>query len=262
MILIPYYEKECWVINNCIGFVTHALDKLNVPYEMCHGHDVLLNFREGYHKTVMIIHPTSQILQDIAKYGFIQTNKIWWDFEAPYEIDTIVQGASAFNKVFTFCKNSASYLLAQGIDTTLLPTASDITVFRPIIVEPSYFTDVLFLGNAFPSRIEYFRKYDRGNRRVVIIGVGYPQDIKDKYEVKEGIIPPSECAKWYNGAKEVIQIQRTIDDADLGQNKNKIVPDLVPIRNWDIQACKTQSDKERYKISFEKLIKDNILPLL
>ncbi|MFC4076929.1 glycosyltransferase [Salinithrix halophila] len=121
-----------------------------------------------------------------------------------------------------------------------LPLAVNPTHYFPGNVKRDYQSDVCFVGSAWSDRI---RLMDHlipllSGKKVIIVGEGW-EKLKHYSRLKKSMInrniPPSETARYYNGAKIVLNIHRPLNDI----NKNPYhLPACTPNnRTFDIAAC-------------------------
>lgn len=121
-----------------------------------------------------------------------------------------------------------------------VPLAVNPADYRPMNVPLSYQSDICFIGSAWPGRLPVIDRLHPFllQKKFIIIGDGW-EKLKHYQQLKRGIIskkiPPDEVARYYNGAKIVLNIHRTSDD--LGRNPRKLPARTPNNRTFDIAAC-------------------------
>ncbi|SDW69485.1 spore maturation protein CgeB [Marininema mesophilum] len=123
-----------------------------------------------------------------------------------------------------------------------LPLGVNEDTYRPMEVAPRYHSDICFVGSALPARVQTIDALAEFFRDKKFIFVGRWWERLQSYErLKHSIInetiPPSETAKYYNGAKITLNIHRTKNDV---RGNPKGLPVYTPNnRTFDIAACRS-----------------------
>jgi len=193
----------------------------------------------------------------------LPVRRILWDFESPYEIDTIFAIKSNFDHVLTFDKNSAQALSEVHHSVRHVPAGYDETIFYKRDLASKFVMtkegghvdgkslDLVFIGNPHPERVKFFTQIQNRLKeyKVKIIGANWSQYI-DKtcfHQLFDGIIQPKDCAINYCRAKVVLNLHRTRDDV-VFCNSRGIYPSSPNPRTFEIAGCNTVQmvDSSRY----------------
>lgn len=173
----------------------------------------------------------------------LRIKKALWLTDDPYYMDYTQNVVSFFDIVFTQELNCVNIYKLRGCQRVYyLPLAVDTEIFHPKSVGPEYVSDILFVGSAFTERIKMFDKMARyfSTKNLRIIGNGWEK--LSKYRILAGKIQhqwasPEETAKYYNGAKIVINFHRTTDDRYVNLNSRNISAFSINPRTFEISAC-------------------------
>ncbi|MDP5275510.1 CgeB family protein [Chengkuizengella axinellae] len=178
----------------------------------------------------------------LKRLGFVTAV---WLLDDPYYTDITEIIAPKYDYIFTVESGCIDFYKSLGCkNVNFLPLAVDPDIFKlNRNVEAEYKSDVLFVGNAHPDRVDYFKEIEAEllKRNIGIIGPGW-EEINDslltKTIIKNNWITPEETAKYYNGAKIVINMHRSIDNPNINRNtKVKINALSVNPRTFEIAAC-------------------------
>ena len=178
-----------------------------------------------------------------------------WLPDDPYHTDLTIQIAPHYDYVFTFEK-SCVYLYQQlGCQHVYYVAGGANTRYiRPQVVDDEYRSDICFIGSAFWKRVELIDSIAPylATKRLKIIG--YWWDRLKHYSLLANRIhsywlTPEETAKYYAGAKIVINLHRANDDPTHNTN-SRLIPALsVNPRLFEISACGTlQISDEREEL--------------
>jgi spore maturation protein CgeB len=205
------------------------------------GHELELYASDFNPTTYIFFHPWMKDFESkgevIDKLG---GHKILWSMEDPYEIDLIVKYHHHFGYILTTDKNSAEYLQKTVGKGTHLPHGAIPNVHKPMEVPWQYRSDLCFIGNAFPSRLRFFRKvlpYLK-DYHVLIGGTGWAMlnDIYGQHVINCGV-SAEDYIRYINGAKVNLNLHRLVDDMSIA-NENHIMPSSPNNRFFEIQACR------------------------
>jgi len=146
-----------------------------------------------------------------------------WLLDDPHEIDLSCRYAGHYEWVFTDERMAvAAHKAAGSYRTFHLPLGCDPALQRPLEVEEKYRSDVCLVGSGFPERIKLLlplqEELCKFNLKLVGHWAGLPGDSRLKKCVADGFVPPAEAARYYAGAKIVINPHR--DDAGLSLASN------------------------------------------
>lgn len=168
-----------------------------------------------------------------------------WFADDPYYTDDTAAIAPHYDYVFTHEMATVPLYRELGCPRVhYLPLAASRTVFRPKLVDASYRYDIVFIGTAFWNRVRFFDKIAPYLSRRRFLLAGGLWDRLHRYEqLKSSIrlpgIPMEETPNYYNGAKIVINLHRSHDDADHNRNGRNIAGVSINPRTFEINACAT-----------------------
>ncbi|MFC4076926.1 CgeB family protein [Salinithrix halophila] len=123
-----------------------------------------------------------------------------------------------------------------------LPLGVNEATYHPERVPEKYQSDICFVGSALPARLHTFDQMVDFLRKKKFVIVGrWWERLKHYKQLNHGIInqtiPSSETAKYYNGAKIVLNIHRTKNDV---KGNPFGIPAFTPNnRTFDIAACRS-----------------------
>ncbi|WP_235240520.1 CgeB family protein [Paenibacillus alkaliterrae] len=168
-----------------------------------------------------------------------------WFADDPYFSDFTASLATHYDYIFTHELSCVPYYRELGNHQTYyLPLAVNTNIYKPMHVDISYQSDVCFIGNAFPNRIELFNRLVPflADKKVMIAGALWEK--LDRYALlKDRIrlqwIPIKESVKYYNGAKIVINVHRLTFDPDFNKNSRNLPAYSINPRTFEISACGT-----------------------
>jgi spore maturation protein CgeB len=166
-----------------------------------------------------------------------------WFTDDPYFIDVTMKIAPHYDYVFTLEEACVPIYQEQGCANVFhMPLAANTSIYYPRRAERGYEADICFIGSAFRNRIDYFDRIAPylKSKRVFIAGywwermANYPQ-LAGK--IRTGVwISPEETASYYNRAKIVINLHRSVDD-DSNRNSLRLPAFSVNPRSFEIGAC-------------------------
>ncbi|UQZ80978.1 Spore protein YkvP [Paenibacillus konkukensis] len=198
--------------------------------------DLLLVF----HALFMPRHRLSQLKRAAAQTAV-------WFTDDPYYSDWSKEIAVHFDFVFTQDRNSVQRYERLGCKRVYhLPLAADTSVFHPVKVPDSYASDLCFIGSAFWNRVRFFEQIIARleDKKVTILGLWWdrlkaPEGshvMLSRSHGDEGWISSEEAVRYYNGAKIVLNIHRSIDDP-FNQNSSALDAHSINNRTFEIAAC-------------------------
>ncbi|WP_052404889.1 CgeB family protein [Bacillus rubiinfantis] len=159
----------------------------------------------------------------------------------PYLITYHLPLARQYQFVITEDSGSVPVYRNHGIKALHLPLAVNPSFYSPMEVSDQYKSDICFVGSALPNRLRLFDELTPYLRKKKFIIIGrWWERLKHfailKPHILNRTIPPQETAKYYNGAKIVLNIHRIPNDV----NRNpRNIPAYTPNnRTFDIAACK------------------------
>lgn len=178
-----------------------------------------------------------------------------WLVDDPYLITHHLQIAQLYNFVITEDSGSVPVYSRNRIKALHIPLAVNPAYYSPMEVPDKYQYDICFVGSALPIRLKTFDEMATFLKKKNFILIGRWWEKLKNYEmlkphILNRTIPPNEVAKYYNGAKIVLNIHRTPNDVN--RNPNKIPAYTPNNRTFDIAACKAfqlatcRNDLEKY----------------
>ena len=146
-----------------------------------------------------------------------------WLLDDPHEIDLSSRYARHYDWVFTDERLAVSAHKAAGSARTFhLPLGCDPELQRPRAVPARYRSDVCLLGTGFEERLKLLQSVENELCRFELKLVGHWEGIPGssplKGRVVEGFVKPEEAAKYYAGARIVLNPHR--DGAGLSMASN------------------------------------------
>jgi spore maturation protein CgeB len=168
-----------------------------------------------------------------------------WFVDDPYVTDHTVSIAPHYDYVFTHERSCLELYRSLGIKQLHhLPLAVHFGLFHPEHVPFEYRSDICFIGMAFWNRVQLFDElapYLKDKK--VIIGGGLWERMTRYSQVsnfvRDGWIPVPETAKYYNGAKMVINLHRTTEAGKDNLNGINWPAESVNPRTFEMAACGT-----------------------
>lgn len=168
-----------------------------------------------------------------------------WFVDDPYFSDDTLTLATHYDVVFTHEQSCISHYKASGCPLVYyLPLAADTEMFYPQMTSLSYQSDVCFIGNAFRNRLRLFDELAPylSQKRLKIVGGNWDgltrRNLLDPY-IHDGWIPAEETARYYNGAKIVINLHRPTEAGSDNRNGRGIPGYSINPRTYEINACGT-----------------------
>jgi len=168
-----------------------------------------------------------------------------WFTDDPYYTDWTMNIAPRYDYVFTLELNCIAFYHDAGCQHVYyLPFAANPNVFQPKQVPPSYQSDICLIGTGFWNRIEMIDRLLPVllNRKVVISGWWWDR-LQNYTHLSDSIklgdwMTPEETASYYNGAKIVLNLHRSIHDDSINVNTSKKITALsVNPRTFEIASC-------------------------
>lgn len=179
-----------------------------------------------------------------------------WLPDDPYHTDGSVHLVAHFDYVFTMEVSCVQLYRDIGCSQVhYLPSGVNLNCIGPGYVDDSYKHDICFIGSAFWNRVALFDQIAPylSQKKVKIIGFWWER--LENYsllasKIQGTWITPAEAAKYYNGAKVVINLHRSIDDPTHNSNSRNLPALSVNPRLFEISACGTlQLTDEREELS-------------
>lgn len=168
-----------------------------------------------------------------------------WFVDDPYAIDNALEVATEYDYVFSIDSGCVPYYQEKGCERVYhLPLGTDPDIFNPFQVHPTYHSDICFVGTGYKNRLHFFDELfaNLSHVRVNLVGHFWEQlTIPHSCDVKlrRKWINSHEAARYYNGAKIVLNIHRSHDDPLIGKNQSGAPGFSINNRTFDITACRS-----------------------
>lgn len=196
-------------------------------------------------KPDLVIHfaPTGLPREQIGKLKRMGIKTAIWLTDDPYYTDLTKRSVPSYDFVFTQELNCVPLYKSLGCTNVYyLPLAAETNIFHPQNVGVKYQSEILFVGVAFWNRVRLFDSLAKylSNKKLLIVGP-YWNRLKNYHLLKGNIknvwLSPEETAKYYNGAKIVINIHRQHNDRTINFNRDKVKAISINPRTFEIAAC-------------------------
>jgi len=166
-----------------------------------------------------------------------------WFVDDPYYTDYSLRIAPHYDYVFTHEMSCVPFYRANGCrETHYLPLAVPTSIYKPRAVKSKYWSDICFIGNAFPNRIAFFDQVlpHLAHRKIVLIGslwnrLAHYRRFAGSIQLQWASLP--ETVNYYNGAKVVVNLHRPAINAKHNRNEHGIPGHSINPRTYEIAAC-------------------------
>ena len=256
--------KTLLVYSNLDGFATNiqrhigdALSEVEVEWEECYIEDVVKASKDFQPIMHIFFHPNKKIYDYIDGIRELGGHKLLWSMEDPYESDLTFDMLPYFHYIFTTDKNTANALQEETKYENKIwhvPHACDAKVHKPMDVPYEYRSDILFVGNAYKSRLKWFSDHaqEYKDKMVTIIGIGYRGlDGYQHQRVMHQHVTEDEYVKYINGTNLALNLHRQNDDLDMA-NSRKIQASNLNNRFFEVMAC----HKKQLVVGRDERLKD------
>ncbi|WP_426448799.1 CgeB family protein [Paenibacillus sp. S-38] len=167
-----------------------------------------------------------------------------WLVDDPYHTDRSSQIAPLYDYVFTHEVNAVSRYRELGCPNVhYLPLAAGPHIYYPRKVDRGFHTDICFIANAFPNRVEFIDRIAPflEKHRVLIAGWWWERlqsfgRLQGKIRQNVSWMPPEEVCSFYNGAKIVVNLHRADNDPG-DQNSGGLQGHSINPRTYEICAA-------------------------
>ncbi|MHB1241077.1 MAG: CgeB family protein [Gammaproteobacteria bacterium] len=155
--------------------------------------------------------------------------------DEPYEVAGSSRWARHYEWVFTVDRATV-VVHAPYAKAAHLPLAYDDEVFHPR--GAAIASDILVLGSPFPAREVFLAPIrDRYGDRITWVGPGWRR-FSPAGRHMEGFVTPEDCARFYRGAKVVLNIHRDSFWSHFGElNPERIAATHLNPRFWEVVGC-------------------------
>ncbi|PZD95139.1 spore maturation protein [Paenibacillus sambharensis] len=166
-----------------------------------------------------------------------------WFADDPYVSEYTASIAPRYDVVFTHELSTVPFYRNLGCaEVHYLPFAAYSELFKPLAVSSEYWSDVCFIGQGFWNRIRMFDEIagELSGRRVFIAGGLW--DRLNHYSrlapsIRSGWLPVEDSVRYYNGAKIVINLHRTVEPGKDNRNTYNLPGRSINPRTFEISAC-------------------------
>ncbi|SFS66425.1 CgeB family protein [Marininema halotolerans] len=165
-----------------------------------------------------------------------------WIVDDPYLLKLHQRQVVPYHFMVTQEASCVSFYRKRKKACFYLPLGVNEKTYRPLQVAPHYRSDICFVGSALPARIktiDTIASFLQG-KKFILVGRWWER-LKNYHRLKHGIInqtiPPTETAKYYNGANIVLNIHRTKND--VRGNPYGMPANTPNNRTFDIAACRS-----------------------
>lgn len=167
-----------------------------------------------------------------------------WFVDDPYYTDMTIGKAFRYDIIFTI--ELSCYELYRELghpNVRYMPLGVAPQHFQPTPVGPEYQSDVCFIGTAFWNRVHFFDAVapHLRARRLRIIGLWWDRmslyrRLRSEITLNRWL-SPEDTAKYYNGAKIVVNLHRSSDDMTYNRNSRGIPALSINPRTFEIAGC-------------------------
>ena len=184
---------------------------------------------------LFVVHGANVALETIDRYRAQGVTTAVYLLDEPYEVDRTCLWSPHYDWVFSVDRSTVAVHAASS-HAVYLPLAFDQAIFFPD--GPSIASDILVLGSPFGTREEYLSPIrDRWGERITWVGPGWRR-FSAAGKHFEGFVTPEDCARFYRGAKIVINIHRDPLWSHFGElNRGKIEATHLNPRFWEAAGC-------------------------
>jgi spore maturation protein CgeB len=184
---------------------------------------------------LFIIHGASASLEVVDAYREQGVTTAIYLLDEPYEVDRTRVWSAHYDWAFSVDRATVS-LHAVNSHAAHLPLAFDEATF--FSDGPAIASEILVLGSPFSAREEYLVPIrDRWGERITWVGPGW-RAFSPAGQHFEGFVTPEDCARFYRGAKVVINIHRDSLWSHFGNlNQGKIEATHLNPRFWEAAGC-------------------------
>ena len=241
--------KTLLVVSNEDGFIVtiqrkieKALDELQIEWKTCFLEDTYEVSKQFQPAMTLFFHPNHKIYKYKDEIKDLKGHKLMWSMEDPYESDITFDMADYIYYIFTSDEGTAEALKKErGSKNKIfyVPHACDPDIHKAMEVDYDHKSDVLFIGNAYDSRIKYFQEHAEKYKHlmVTIIGVGWRGMYGyENQRIMHTHVSEPELVKYYNGAKTILNLHRQNSDLDMA-NSRKLAPVSYNNRFYEIASC-------------------------
>ncbi|MFC6649326.1 CgeB family protein [Paenibacillus rhizoplanae] len=168
-----------------------------------------------------------------------------WMTEDPYYMDWTAPLIAYFDYVFTIDQAAVEHYRALGHPrVNHLPLGTDPDLFHPAAVTEEYSSDICLVGVPYSNRIELIEALLAGTAyRIQLVGRGWGRYYhKWKHNANRNVelvntwVQPETAAKFYNGAKIVLNIHRPSAEK-YNRNQSGIIATSINNRTFDAASC-------------------------
>lgn len=251
---LPVYPIRVMYITSGLGMPYAPLDQViadNIRDQVVHftvarPYDDVIAIAKQFQPDVVIVLDGVQMFsaEQMEALRALGIRTAAWFVDDPYYTDMTMTRAFHYDIVFTI--ELSCYRLYSDMghgNVHYMPLGVQPQLYQPVRVEPKYESDICFIGTAFWNRAHFFDEVIplMRNRKFRIIGLWWER-MRHYRKMRSAIwlnqwLLPEETAKYYNGAKIVVNLHRSSDDMTYNRNSQHIPALSVNPRTFEIAAC-------------------------
>jgi spore maturation protein CgeB len=227
-ILLVHFQWDGFVVM-IMEYIVEALRSMGteVRVQFAGNKDDLLQANKDFQPALNIFyHPPmdlDQYQEVITKMG---GHKLAWCMECPYEIDTLLTNAGLFGYIFVHDKSSADFLryrLTRHCRVSHVPHACLPSAHHPRPFSYEHRSDLLFVGNAFKSRVKFLEEQAAflSDYMFTLVGIGYPLlPAMSGQRLLNTHVWRDDYYRYVSGARIALNLHRMNSDLDMRNLQN------------------------------------------
>ena len=194
-------------------------------------------------RLILVMHGGRVPAEVVTRCRRLGYQTVLWLLDDPYQIDWSLQLARPYTAVLTIDKGCVEIYRQSGVARVEhLALGADPAVYHPQAVDETYRSDICLVGIAFQNRLtvvdQLLERFPGHN--VKLVGQGWPALARaGQARIINSIVSASEAARYYNGAKIVLNIHRAADDDRINLNQHHYPATCPNNRAFEIAACGT-----------------------
>lgn len=164
-----------------------------------------------------------------------------WLTEDPYYIDQSLRYIPHYDYIFTIDQSSAEFYKEYGYKNIYqLSLGTDPTIFKSTTVPEKFKSDICMVGFPYSNRIHLIQSLlENSTYKILLVGMWENIFNGKRYpnlKIQSGWSPPNITAKYYNGAKIILNTDRPHDEI-MNRNSKGIKNRSVNNRTFDVAGC-------------------------
>lgn len=221
--------------------VTNAMKKQVRKLQVCSPKDDIVAVAAQFRPTlVIVLLGTHMPVTTVASLKLLGIKTAIWYSDDPYYTDTTRNTAIYYDFVFTNELSCVEFYRQVGCKHVYhMPLAVDLNAFRPMKPKRGYYSDICFIGSAYWYRVEFFNKIAPYLIKQDVKIFGWWWQRLSLYSrlarsIRTEWLSPEETARYYNGAKIVINLHRSPDDETFNKNSSRVAALSTNPRTFEI----------------------------